>query len=81
MWEALAYLNLATNSWFRVTSKGTAPPILLGHASVLDAAGRMWVLGGQYSQGKTNDKVYYLDTLLNLFIQLRGLAAFSKTQD
>lgn len=62
--EALAYLNLATNSWFRVTSKGTAPPILLGHASVLDAAGRMWVLGGQYSQGKTNDKVYYLDTSL-----------------
>ncbi|CAK9006916.1 unnamed protein product [Durusdinium trenchii] len=62
--EALAYLNLVTQSWFRVTSKGTAPPSLLAHASVLDAAGRMWVLGGQASPDQANGKVYYLDTSL-----------------
>eukprot|EP00913_Durusdinium_trenchii_P023645 g22215.t1 len=70
--EALAYLNLVTQSWFRVTSKGTAPPSLLAHASVLDAAGRMWVLGGQASPDQANGKVYYLDTLLNLLTELRG---------
>eukprot|EP00913_Durusdinium_trenchii_P009172 g8621.t1 len=49
-------------TWICPSTDGDGPDARLLHTAVMDTSQRMWVFGGQSSDGSYLDDVYYLDT-------------------
>ncbi|CAL1127821.1 unnamed protein product [Cladocopium goreaui] len=63
--KELHVLDLNKKSWSKVETAGFLPGFLFHHASVMDAAGRLWLVGGvaAHQQGYSGN-AYFLDTTL-----------------
>ncbi|CAL1127842.1 unnamed protein product [Cladocopium goreaui] len=61
----LHVLDLNKKSWSKVETAGFLPGLLFHHASVMDAAGRLWLVGGvAFGQQQYSGNAYFLDTTL-----------------
>lgn len=61
----LHVLDLNEKRWSKVETAGFLPGLLFHHASVMDAAGRLWLVGGvAFQQRHYSGNAYFLDTTL-----------------
>jgi hypothetical protein len=60
---------LNKKSWSKVETAGFLPGLLFHHASVMDAAGRLWLFGGVAPQQQGySGNAYFLDAWHGLFL-------------